>query len=52
MHFLALLEKIVADVTPANIQLYIALLDNILEAAEKISESQNPEQNGSAKSNG
>lgn len=50
MHFLALLEKVMVEVTPSNIQLYITLLDNILEAAERISESQNPEQNGSAKS--
>lgn len=50
MQFLALLEKVIADVTPSNIQLYINLLDGILETAEKIEQAQNqtPPQNGSA----
>jgi len=52
MQILALIETIAAQVTPANIQLYITLLDNIITAAEKIedaiSESKTPPQNGSA----
>jgi hypothetical protein len=52
MTFISLVEKIVAEVTPQNIQLYINLLESVIAAAEKIEDAQNstqtPPQNGSA----
>jgi len=50
MQLLSLVEKIIAEVTPQNIQLYINLIEGIIAAAEKIenAQNQNPPQNGSA----
>lgn len=53
MQILALIEAIAAGLTPANVQQYITLLENIIAVADKIeaaveNPSQQPTQNGSA----
>ena len=51
MQFLALIEAIAANLTPANIEQYITLVEKLITVAQSIEaaakQSQNPPQNSS-----